>query len=175
MFLEVYRGIRGKWQYGIHTSVFVEGDAYEWSYGTRSSPVSTHSRVYRGVVYERRRKYLYGDWIHWKSVCVGTSRRTCASDSMRAMRDARTRVKQMVGERFHDRGYHWLRNNCWCFCYELLSALGVVIPKHAIETLNDERLGVWRGTTEFGMKHVLRLLSQILEWIVTTLVRLRVG
>jgi hypothetical protein len=160
-YIEVYRGVRGKWQFGIHTSVYIEGESFEWTYSTRSSPEATHSTTYRGVIYERRRRFLYGDWVHWKSVPVGFVPRICVSESARALRHARQLAKRLVGPRFSDNGYHWLHNNCWSFCYALLRSLNAELPRHAIEELNDDRLGVWKGTTAFVFDIALRPLSEL--------------
>ena len=175
VYLEVYRGIRGKWQFGIHTSVYVEGDACEWAYGGKSR-LSARNEEFSGVICERNRQFLYGDWIFWKSVYVGEAGSLCkygaAGD---ALARSRRRIKKMVGPSYSDDGYHWLLNNCWKFCYDLLAAMGVRVPRTMIEELNDERLQVFRGTTAFAFKYVLRPLSHLIGWLVRVFVRLKLA
>lgn len=161
IYIVVYKGIRGKWRFGIHTSVYVQGDPYEWAYGGSSSFTS-----YRGVIYERNKEFLYGDWTYWKSVRVGDAPSLYKGDEA----TSRLGIKELVGSKYSDDGYHWLRNNCWHFCYDLLSSLNIHVPRTTIECMNDERLLIYRGCTRFTMTYILQPVSILIGYIVSFLV-----
>tara|TARA_B110000046_G_scaffold185885_2_gene230130 strand:+ start:97 stop:630 length:534 start_codon:yes stop_codon:yes gene_type:complete len=169
VYIEVYKGIRGKWRMGLHTSIYVDGDLYEWAYAGKSHAQSTHGIQYKGVVYERRRQFLYKDWEFWKSVPVGVANALCTQEGGAALRRARARVKHMLHGRYEDGRYHWLENNCWKFCYDLLAAMHIQIPRDTIENMNDERLGVFTGLTYLGFHYALKPLSHIIGSIVKML------
>ena len=174
VYIEVYQGIRGKWRMGIHTSIYVDGDPYEWAYGGKSNTESTHNTLYRGIMYERHKQFLYGDWKFWKSVPVGVGMSLCDQDGKKSMRHARKMIKKMLPEHYHDRGYHWLHNNCWNFCYDLLEAMNITIPRDTIENLNDDRLGVYTGVTYLSFHYIAKPLAFVIGIIIEGLVMMNI-
>ena len=155
---------------GVHTSIHVDGDTYEWAYGGKSRSKSTHDVQYRGIIYEKPKQFLYGDWEHWKSVPVGTGRSLCAANDKVSLRNARKKLKELVGANYADSGYHWIRNNCWKFCYDLLATMDIHIPSDTIENLNDERLGIFTGCTYMAFHYIVTPLSRLLGLLVEALV-----
>tara|TARA_B110001450_G_C17639174_1_gene488602 strand:+ start:86 stop:571 length:486 start_codon:yes stop_codon:yes gene_type:complete len=159
---------------GIHTSIYVDGDPYEWAYGGKSNTESTHNTLYRGIMYERHKRFLYGDWKFWKSVPVGVGMSLCDQDDEKSLRRARKMIKKMLPGYYDDRGYHWLHNNCWNFCYDLLQAMNIIIPRDTIENLNDERLGIYTGVTYLSFHCIAKPLALVIGKIIEALVMIKI-
>lgn len=174
VYIEVYQGIRGKWRMGIHTSIYVDGDPYEWTYGGRSNRESTHNTVYRGIIYEKRKQFSHENWKFWKSVPVGIGKSLCDKNDKESLRCARRRIQKMLPETYDDRGYHWLNNNCWKFCYDLMVAMNISIPRDTIENLNDERIGTYTGTTYISFHYIAKPIAFVIGMIIEVLVLMRI-
>lgn len=152
VFLNLYNGQRFIFRPATHASLFIEGDEFEWTYANSSDPASTHGVTYRGVVYERPRRFLYGDWQFWKTVAVGKvetgfGKGVVDKDGLAAIR---LRVKALAGaDAYVDAGYRVWGNNCWTFCYDTLEALGIQVEPGLIEAFNDEWHRIPKGTTKW--------------------------
>ena len=174
VYIQVYEGIRGKWRMGLHTSIYVDGDTYEWAYGSKSNKESTHKTLYRGIVYEKRSQFLYGYWKFLKSIPVGVGTSLCNKDDKVSLQAARKQIKLMLNHQYADSGYHWLNNNCWRFCYDLLETMNIRIPRDTIENLNDKRLGIYSGITYISFHFILKPLAQLIENIIEVLILMKI-
>jgi hypothetical protein len=152
VYLNLYHGDRFIFKIATHTSLYIEGDEFEWTYANSSDPTSTHGVTYCGIVYERPHQFLYGDWKFWKRVQVGqvSSGFGEGVDSLEELAKIRERLKELTGSQTYvDDGYQFFGNNCWKFCYDALKALNVDVNEGYIEAFNDERHWVPKGTTRF--------------------------
>ena len=57
VYLHLYSGDRILFKVATHSSLYIEGDAFEWTYSNASDPKATHGVTYKGVVYERPFQY----------------------------------------------------------------------------------------------------------------------
>uniref|UniRef100_A0A7S2RJU5 PPPDE domain-containing protein n=1 Tax=Rhizochromulina marina TaxID=1034831 RepID=A0A7S2RJU5_9STRA len=148
VFLHLYHGDKILFRLATHSSLYVEGDPYEWTYGPSSLPETTHGMVYHGVVYEKPFEYTYGDWKFWKAVEIGHAERGFGTiderrETLAAMRDS---IKHALGH-FPDGRYNLLFKNCWHFCYALASHCEIEVRKGVIEEFNDSSHSWTKGTT----------------------------
>ena len=151
VYLNLYRGARCPFNLGMHTSVYVEGDAYEWTYARSSDPACTHGVTFHGVVHERPMQFLYGDWTFWKTVAVGTASRGLdegVDDGVDNGVNIREAVKSLAGaETFADGGYQAWNTNCWAFCKGVVKAVDTELNPGHIKAYNDECHSWPKGTT----------------------------
>ena len=70
VFLNLYSGDRFIFKIATHTSLYIEGDEYEWTYANTSEPTSTHGVTYYGIVYERPHKLSSA----WSGAAAGVYR-----------------------------------------------------------------------------------------------------
>ena len=154
VFITLYSGDSFIFKIATHSSLYIEGDEYEWTYANSSEPTSTHGVTYLGIVYERHKKFLYGDWKYWKRVEVGRVKEGFCEgvDEKDALAAVRLKVKALAGaEKYVDGGYHFVCNNCWRFCYDTCCALGVELEPGFIEAFNDESHWAPKGTSRWAL------------------------
>ena len=154
VFITLYSGASFIFKIATHSSLYIEGDEYEWTYANSSEPTSTHGVTYLGIVYERHKKFLYGDWKYWKRVEVGRVKEGFCEgvDEKDALAAVRLKVKALAGaEKYVDGGYHFVCNNCWRFCYDTCCALGVELEPGFIEAFNDESHWAPKGTSRCAL------------------------
>lgn len=164
VFLNLYSGDRFIFKIATHTSLYIEGDEFEWTYANTSEPTSTHGVTYYGIVYERPRKFLYGDWKYWKTVEVGKVKEGFGEgvDDKDKVAAIRQKVKALAGaDKYVDGGYQFVGNNCWQFCYDTCRALGVELQPGFIEAFNDESHWVPKGCTRRGLSWLSWVASRV--------------
>ena len=148
LYLHLYKGVKPLFRLAIHTSLYVEGDGFEWTYGPRSLEATTHNRELNGVFYERPLQHTYGDWEFWKAVPLGHVESGFGlAEEEEDARASRASLKLLAGDKFYDGGYDFTRNNCWDFCYTVAEELGHGLKDGDIERYNDNLQGVWPGST----------------------------
>ena len=148
LYLHIYKGVKPIFRMAIHTSLYIEGDGFEWTYGPRSLEETTHNKELNGIFYERPFQHTYGDWKFWQAVPLGCVEQGfgLAEDEQDAM-VTRANLKIIAGQGFYDEGYDFTRNNCWDFCYKVTKELGHKLKDGDIERYNDLLQGVCTGTT----------------------------